>query len=81
MPILQEIFELKSDDGNCIANRVKHYDTGLGAIMNSCVYKQNNEEQMAAGIGGECHLFTFRHKVVTLKEQTQGIIYGYFSTR
>ncbi|ELU18265.1 hypothetical protein CAPTEDRAFT_166694 [Capitella teleta] len=67
-----ELYELKNDNGTCIANKVKRFDAGIDAVMNSCVFHYKRQLLMAAGVGGKCEVLALRTSIQTLKEHPQG---------
>ncbi len=69
--ILQEIYMLKQSDGSCIAVKVKQ-QTLESAVMNCSLIASEKNFLLAAGVDGDCHLYTLRPKTVTPKKDGEG---------
>lgn len=73
---LKEIYELKDDQGKCVANRIRHFETDDAAIMNSSVISLRQDDNtfvLGTGQDDQCQLYNLRKKVVALKPHEQGV--------
>ena len=65
----QDVYELRHQDGSCVARQVNHYDTGGEAVMNCSVIQEDARSfSLASGQEGHCQLYNLRFKVVAHKE-------------
>ena len=65
----QDIYELRHQDGSCVARQVNHYDTGSSAIMNCSVMQEDPRSFCVATSQDDlCQLYNLRFKVVAHKE-------------
>ena len=67
--LLQELYELGYENCGTVANRVRRYEPGDRAVMNSAVTKSGKHFLMAAGMDDECHLYTLSLRVTSAKHQ------------
>ena len=70
--MLQELFELKHENGKCTATSVTKFDTGDRATMNLDVCKVDSSYGIAAGQDEGCQMYTLRSRIEALKTQNSG---------
>ena len=65
--ILQELFELKNEEGKCTAVSINKFDTDDRATMNLAVCKVDSSYLIAAGQDEGCQMYTLRSRIEALK--------------